>query len=881
MSYGYSHLNQGYNGSGGVPYNNTPTLPNINTPPHMQEHLPAIASAIYHDMNRRNTTISSYLATAMAENTYHNDLFGSALQLTADYVEYLMGAQRVMIHDAINLAVPLINDFMGFNYVSQYANARSMASHQEISMFNNAAQKINALKPEIKNFLTRGNQFGHSNRAGYGHVPNRASQVLRSALNTTPPPPHAHFPSQNRYNQNVETRVVYVDQYGRPLEQPPMPQTAPNRMNPGAYATDINRTHVHHGVNPRTQTDPSLTTNLWTANPNTQDPRTSGYQQSASRQHDYNQPPVPDFTGYKPLSQPTSRVVENKSPSSNLREVPNYASLLNSNARQQNAGINNNSLADYERRVRQFAKDKELPYLDMSLEALEFAITHMYPDNGFIDPNNSFRNGNLTTTNVKSSVDRDQLKQFISKTEDLDLKELASKSKGELVKNEYGDYVWLKEAGNMNSGITRPNVSSAPESIKSYVQNELNSPYPFARLNSKAQWFIAEEDFYKLPMEKRPLPYNGAIGKCMMRDLYFIVDDNGVVIDDFSTVKPEYQTEYEEIFMNKEQHDYRRFFNVQTLRDNIEKVDYTKAIEAFANAQNQEKIDECIERLEAASDAVKENGVLQISDITLQSPKLVKGEVLYDDYVSRANILVDELVDDKAEVSNCSTRFVHVNLSDTLVSNEFVKVARKLNSCSSWKEIVDVVNTLDEFEGSGVPKLLNERATNYVNNKLISMFGIYPTQFYMESFVMDILDVQEEMESLGHGEAFNVLAAKLATSLLYCFDTTSNVFKEIIGDATEDGEEIFATFGIVRDVTVLPISSNYILLNGEKKRAVVTEGAAPQLYGLIKKTIESAHPRASEVLIVTSDNRVMYVTKTANSNSFAVTQQSVLEPTYR
>lgn len=959
MSYDYSHIQQGYTGAGGVPYNKTPSLPLIVTSSHMEEHLPAIASAIYTDMNRRNTKVTNYLANAMAVNTYHNETFTLALQLSADYVEYLMGAKAMPLPQAINTAVPLVNDYICYNYVSQAPNAREMASQQELSTYSVAMEKIKSLKPEIKNYLTRGannmypqypnQQFGQQPPMGFqpqpmqgypqypnqGFVqqqppytnpnnPNGAQALLSRALARSthaaapqqpmqqpyyqqpvyqqgyPQYPNQGFVQQPQmgYQPNMQTAQVVQQVWGQPQMQQPVSQP----YNPAAFAANVNTQNPVPSPRQPIGNYPASVQNagnIWTANPNIQN---NNVQQQPSQTRSVSQPYIPDFSSIPRLQQPTQPVqpVQQAAAQPVAQPAPNFAQQVKQAETKPYTGYRgqpsppgtltvDRDLIVYENKIREFAKEKGLPWADHSVEGLEWAIMNMYPDNGFIDPNNPFRLRCMPKQeNAEPIVSQQEVSPYIQRNADDDLKSMASKSKGELVRNANGDYVWLKEAGNPNSAVNQVNVTSAPQAIKNHVSNGNQAPYPFAKLNSKGQWFITEEEFYRLPKEKRPAPYDGTIARCLMRSLYFIVDNNGKVVKDFSVIKPEYQQEYEELMMNKQQHDYNRFFTPLTKRDMTDEIDYNQAIDAFVNAQTQSKVTELIEKLEKDSNAVRENGVLQISDITLQANKIVSGEIMGDDYVSQAQNVIDDLVEDKAEMSNCAVRFVHANLSGQLQSGDVAQIAKTFqdkafekdpNKSTTWEDILDVFNELDLFANTGILTVLNERATNFINQQLISRFNIYPTEFYMESFMLDILDVKEAMEEKGLARHFNQLANKLVLSLLYCFDKESNVFKAVIGDTNIEAEGDLVAFGIVRDITVLPIHSNYISLNAHKRRAVVTESSAPHLYRLIQKTLDTAHPRAAEVMFVTTDNRIMYLNRTVNNNAFAVTQQSVLERT--
>ena len=140
------------------------------------------------------------------------------------------------------------------------------------------------------------------------------------------------------------------------------------------------------------------------------------------------------------------------------------------------------------------------------------------------------------------------------------------------------------------------------------------------------------------------------------------------------------------------------------------------------------------------------------------------------------------------------------------------------------------------------------------------------------------------MEKLGYGESFEATAKRLTNTLLYVWDNTNpmfaNYFPELDEDSDNDDDDSSkvstAGFGIVRDVTVIPLHSRNLPLYSQKDKCLLTEQGFSKLWEIARDRMVNRDPRVTETIIVTSDNRHMYISETAVENVYAITKRSIL-----
>lgn len=869
----YNHLNQGFVGTGGVPFNGIPTFPQVECGELMKPHQALIASKVYEDMANRKVSVSNFLVQQMANNTFHNELFSTAMQLTSDYVEYLVGAKQIDLNIAIAQAAPLINDSLIHSYIQKTPNIASTCSDIEKARYYRSAQQINSLKTEIRNYLTRGGnmypQANQYNTPPMGHYPQPMGYMSQPMMGGQPP---MGYPQQQpSFTQRVLSR-------GTPVNQPMghYPQLGMPPMQPMGYP------HQPMGYMPQQQ------------------PMNPAIQQMMRQQQmgfAPQQPPAPQLMTQQPAHQPLPMTYGTQphpqqqyqqQPSVNAAQpyVPDFKPKQPDLTNQQNVNmvnaVNNpmvtpplqldRSLIEYENKVRSFAKMVGLPHDTASIELLEEIIIRQYPKNDFIDPKRpySVRSGRATVVDLPpSGVD---VSSLIQKVTDEELRTMAAKSKGDLVKDARGNYVWQKEAGNPATNVNNVNALNISTTTNYSEFTDSKQPYEFARLNAAGKWFVKEEFYNKIPSDKK----NGwgFVGCEAFRECYYIVDEEGVIQDVIAHIKK--NPSNEEMIVKYEEHDNRRYFEPMLTGDLVNEADVKASTEAFAKAQVQHKVDDLLQKLEEEANIVSEGEVSVISDMTVCLENAVQGELYQDNYLVKGLAAAKMELDNKVETDkNISYRYRHVCLSPTVYSGNDAKELKKLNTLATFSDIVEFINNLEKKDDL-IPLAteLNLRATYYINNILLAVFNIGRDTFYMQSFVTDILDVVAEMEKMGYGKEFAKYAAKLVHTLLFVYDNNSHLFHEMLYVEKDDVERV--TFGMVRDVTTLPIRSKDIVLANENKRAIVTETSHPSLHGLIKETLSSLHPRVSEVVFCTLDNRQMYVYETVKKGVYAIIQNSVV-----
>ena len=549
----------------------------------------------------------------------------------------------------------------------------------------------------------------------------------------------------------------------------------------------------------------------------------------------------------------------------------------------------------YERKVRAKADDLGLPE-DASLSYLEEEITRREPQNGFISPKNAYSEAKnmahvqpvqghygapkqdaLADENIEVFTTSDDYSHdsFAAKV----LAETAAKSNGRLVKQENGRYEWMSYTNIQAFEAQYPGVNIDEVDVARFKQSP---PYEFAQLNMKGEW-VVEAKFYKQITQKgwfasaAIYPVYSCVG-------YYVVSDKGVITDFFSRPK----TAVEENNVDYDAHDDRRFFEALSPKDLKQDANDARMIQAFANLQVSQKVSEVIEEVEQQAGVLSGDNAALIINKTIEFEHTVNGNILEDDYYLIAKREMNNAMSDiEYDTADVSYRYKHVYMYPWVAtSDDDIEALRKLRYKEDYTEIAKVLVDLSELES--IPanwfNRLNDVATRYVNDVIATQFPLLDKEFFfIRSFVLDINDAIEEMTTLGYGEAFCKTAARLTRTLLYVWDNTNPVFSDHLDLEQDEDDNVdlsskisAAGFGIVRDVTVIPLHSRCMPLYSEKDKCLLTEHGFSKLWEIAKERMENRDPRVTEVIIVTSDNRHMYISETAVDGVFAITKKSIL-----
>lgn len=549
----------------------------------------------------------------------------------------------------------------------------------------------------------------------------------------------------------------------------------------------------------------------------------------------------------------------------------------------------------YERKVRAQADELGLPE-DASLSYLEAEITRMLPNNGFISSRNAYSEAKTMNhsapasgpyaSNNKDVMTDEQLEVFAIATDyNHDtfaakvLETTAKGSQGRLVKQPDGTHDWMSYTDIKAFEAQFPGVPLDGIDVKRFKSKP---PYEFAVMNMNSEWTV-EAKFYK------QIPHKGSFTVSAVYPVHssvgmYVVSDKGVIIDFYS--RPKNTTEESNVDYNS--HDDRRFFDAMSPKDLNQSADDTRMIEAFANLQVAQKVSEVIDEVERQAGVMSGDNAALIINKTVELEDDVHGNILEDDYYIMAkSAMKDAMGDMEYDTADVSYRYKHVHMYPWYVKGDDLKEVRKLRYKEDYLEIGKILialSELDNFPASWFNRL-NDVATRYVNDVIATQYPLAANEFFhIKSFALDIKDAVDEMEKLGYGDSFEATAKRLTNTLLYVWDNTNPTFSEYFPDVNEDNENddddsskvSTAGFGIVRDITVIPLHSRSLPLYAEKDKCLLTKQGFSKLWEVAHERMQNRDPRVTETIIVTSDNRHMYISETAVEEVYAITKHSIL-----
>lgn len=706
-------------------------------------------------------------------------------------------------------------------------------------------------------------------------------------------------PQQPQYHQqqawnpqpNMQRQPQFmVDQYGNQVQVMPQQQMYqqqpqyPQQGHHGQFAVSSNQAQQHHYTPPRST---SLSNSGYDPMPQVDE---SKLKASNTKQHSdpfaHNSQIMADRKQFSP--NPVSPQ-QDQAPNGNSNPFTQGASY----SEPAKPIPSNTAIQEYENKVRRKADSLGLPHKGASLSYLEELIGVLDPKNGFIDSKNAyseqksftkhgtpdghygkvedvFADANISVYTDKSDMTSDS---FATQMRN----QMASKSDKQMLKQADGS--WQLVSNDLINAFQQefPNIDINTVDIQRYKDNP---PYEFAVMNLKGEWIV-------------PASYHGNIKtkgwftKPAMYPVhtylgFYIVDQEGVIIDFFSRPKTTKESE-----VDFELHDDSKFFTPLSPQDLKVVPDEAKLLETFANLQIQQKVSEVLSDIEKQAGVIDGEDAALIINKTIVIEDQVNGELLGDDYYTRAyNALHREMGDVVFETADVSFRYKHVHMYPWLAKGSDMTAVRKLRYKDNYLDIAKVLADISETEGMTQSWFtrLNDVATRYVNHVIETQFPLNDNDFFfIKSFCLEVKDAVEEMDRLGYGNEFNKTAKRLTDSLLYAWDNTNPVFVDYFDDELmeiDDGvssEVSIAGFGIVRDVSVIPLHSRDVPLHAEKEKCLLTEHGFNNLWKVAKERIDNRDARTSEIVIVTSDNRHMYLSETAVDGVYAITKKSLFE----
>lgn len=940
----YNRQQQGFNHNpGGVPQSGSPAHPNVNIGQMMQPYVALITAKLYNDMAQRETPYTQYMARLYSENGYNNDLIAEAVTVASDYAEYLMVTTNRDFNSIIDGVISDSNTaILEYHYRNNPNKIPVALTQNDIIRQNAILSKMSALKPKINEYKAKFKQQGNNvNQYQTGSFPMPQSQGMYPQQQMNPA-------QQQMYQQQLNEQQLYQQmlQQQQQVQNPQMQQQMggyPSRQAPAyaggsAFAQSVENNMRANQMQQQPQYQPQyrqqqpqqfnnmgFQQNPMFSNmmPNNQHQMMQQFNNGRSnhigsfatntnqmqQMHNQQQRPVTNKfsgnTGYDPMPAIDQAQLDRSLNSRPVSSQPTQSNfnphILGSNSHQQDnqqqpmastaSTTNSTGMSDYEKRVRTFAIQHDLPH-DISLSLLESSIVKLYPDNGIVDPRNAYTEINKNAqapapTGFYSNdnpIDSDlvqvntyetptQSKNFADTIRD----QMAAKSDKTFVKQADGSYVAVSKDVAAAFKTEFPNVPLDQGDLKSFKKN-LEAPYPFATMNLEGEWIVHISKFKEIrdkgSFVHTPIyPVNTRVG-------YYVVNDEGVIIDFFSRPKEEKDKD-----MDFNLHDDTKFFVPLTKGDVNKNTDDAKMLKAFANLQIEQKVEQVIKEIEEQSDVLSADDKALVVDRTVLFEEQHNGEIMGDDYAYIADKLLREELDAfEYTGKNLAMRYVHVHMYPWLVKDEDLQLVKRLRHKTSYTDIAETLTQIaenDAFQDSWYVRL-NDAAVRYVNRIIELRYPLDSNQkFKIRSFCIDIESAIEEMYSFGYGEDFESTARQLAQTLLYPWLNTNQVHENYFGELSNDndsGEDVSAaSFGIVRDITVVPLHSRDIPLYSTKEQCILTEHGFPALWEIAQDRMINKNANVAEVVIVTSDNRAMYITETSTKDIYVITSKSIFE----
>lgn len=550
---------------------------------------------------------------------------------------------------------------------------------------------------------------------------------------------------------------------------------------------------------------------------------------------------------------------------------------------------------NYERNVRLHANKLGLPGNDASLSYLEDAINQVDPSNGIISKKNAYSEINRNAQPVKptgayatnNEIDYNAVKVDTRAGSDSDL--FATQMRDAMAGE--SDKMFVK-SGNTYITVSKdvqdafkqefPDVDINTADMKRYI-HERNAPYPFAEKNLNGEWVVHVSDYDKI--EHKGWFTHPALYPVISRVGYYVVDSSGAIIDFYSRPKTSKDTE-----MDFKLHDDSKFFAPMTRLDNKEAADEAQMLKAFANLQVEQKVEEIIHDIESRADVLDVNEKVMVVDKTVVFDEQVNGSLLGDDYYTIGyNMLKRKMDGVEYTPRNLAFRYLHAHLYPWYVKDSDLEIVKGLRYKETYEGILEIMNKLNEQSGFPASWFtrLNDSATRFVNDIVKNRYPLDASElFTISSFCLDIDAAVEEMEILGYGDDFNKTAKQLAQTLLYAWMNTNAVYQNYFGEDEDDDNEnneqgdskrSYASFGILRDVTIVPLHSRDIPLYSVKNQCLLTEHGFEALWKVARDRMLNKDRNIAEVVLVTTDNRHMYISETATDGIYTITNKSVFE----
>lgn len=903
----YNQQQQGFgHNPGGVAYGGVPTHPNVQVTPEMQQYVSVITAKLYNDMIQRGTQYTNFMANHYAQNGFNNDQMAMAIQMAAEYVEYMMSKNGGNFNSVIDVVVQDCNSLILENHLRN--NPQSIpvpVTQQEIIRYNSVRSRMAAIRQEIGNFISQREQRMNNMMTQQQYQQQGQFPIMPNSNGMYPQQQQLSQQQQQFYQQQQLAQQQYQQQLLQQQRQNNM--MAQQQHQQGFYNPNMQQTQQGGGFG-----FPPAGGSMYNGMMSPQAQMQMGYgfnnnrnsqqmgafatsSQHLQQMHNQSPPPgrLPTHGAYDPMPMVDSKQLERPAPQMTTidttprREAnlpPGFNSHLDTKGHKPVESADQ-QLESYKRSLLAKADELGLPTHGVSVSYLESAIMERDPNNGIVHRKNAYaeinRNakavqptgpysGNLPIDDSVRIETAPATQSFAARVQSIIEEGESSKS---FIKQPDGQYIPVSKEQQDEFAQRYPGQDIKKADLKQALNTD-NKPYPFATQNMTGEWIVPATRFKDIS-SKGGFIYTVAYPRSTHEGFY-VVDDNGTIIDFYT--RP---TTLSGDDMDFALHDDTKFFKPMSKQDVGVTENTQQLLETFSKLQNEKRIEEVLKDIESQSDVLSVDEDRMVVDQTVVFEEQYNGGYVGDDYCAIGDLLLDtHMGDTPYNTRNVAYRYIHAHLYNWDMSADNLAIVRKLRYKDNYKDILKILETMAEsksFPSSWFTRL-NELATNYVNN-------VIKTQFtdeaivgkHMRSFTLDCDDAIELMTKHGHLDKFNATARELALTLLYPWLNNSRVYETYFGeneddDATDPVDN--ASFGILRDITVIPLHSRYIPIQSETESCLLTEHGFKSLWDIARDRMINKDGNISEVIIVTSDNRPMYISKSAIDDVYVLSTTS-------
>ena len=388
------------------------------------------------------------------------------------------------------------------------------------------------------------------------------------------------------------------------------------------------------------------------------------------------------------------------------------------------------------------------------------------------------------------------------------------------------------------------------------------------------KWFEKEDgsrvkiiEANKWNMKGRNSPYTVVPVFPMTVDGYFTLKSSGDITGVISLPKKEED-------MDRQRHDVSKFF--KSWGSKTREANHKATSKALGDLQNQAVITQLEKEIADKYDFSKLEEYPNIDASLLYVVKDITTYELHEDFVSTGKqLLLDEIGEEHIKemfgenVDNIPINYSAVSFYGWSLTGDAATKAMELKGLRSFTAIKNKLYELESVVSDSILHELDLLATNWVNEYIQYTLGV--EQWNIDSFMLDIDDLITELATtLGITTAFTNAASKLVESALCPLNNKDPDIRALTG-LSEDGP-FTVKFGKLSNITLLQIDSDELAIFLEGCSGSVTHDSWSSLAMAINIINTLAKPNTAETILVTRDNRKVYVTEGKNIGEYIISR---------